>query len=254
VLDDHLVPPVRRRSLVSLARDWRCLQPQGHFDVVPDAAATPSPSQLIAHMEQVTESERLRLARTLHDDLGGKLVAALMDLAWLERQLGTLPDTVKSRLVRMRAVLGAAVDWERQLIEHLRPTLLDNVGFIAALRWYAHKICDPAAIRCTLQTPEEEPCFSAPTATSLYRISQEVLDTLLKDQSVATLSIRVSVNGDRVSLEINSDGLLRGDELMQLTVSRLEHRMAVLGGHGEFRHAATPGTTFVAELCAVPVP
>jgi signal transduction histidine kinase len=53
------------------------------------AAATPSPSQLIAHMEQVTESERLRLARTLHDDLGGKLVALLMELAWVEQQLGT---------------------------------------------------------------------------------------------------------------------------------------------------------------------
>jgi signal transduction histidine kinase len=215
--------------------------------------ATASPTQLIAHMEQVTESERLRLARTLHDDLGGKLVAALMDLAWVEQQLGTLPDTLKSRLARVRTVLGAAVDWERQLIEHLRPTLLDNVGFFAALRWYARKICDPAAIRCTLQMPEPEPRFSAPTATSLYRISQEVLDTLLKDQSVATLSIRVSVNGDRVSLEINSDGLMRSDELTPLTVSRLEHRMAGLGGHGEFRNSATLGTTFIAELYAVPV-
>jgi signal transduction histidine kinase len=214
---------------------------------------TPSPSQLIARMEQVTESEKLRLARTLHDDLGGKLVAALMDLAWVEQQLGTLPDTLRSRLARVRTVLGAAVDWERQLIEHLRPTLLDNVGFFAALRWYAHKICDPAAIHCTLQMPAPEPRFSAPTAISLYRISQEVLDTLVKDQSVATVAIRVSMNGDRVSLEINSDGLMRSDELTPLTASRLEHRMAVLGGHGEFRNSAALGTTFIAELCAVPV-
>jgi signal transduction histidine kinase len=200
-------------------------------------------------VEQEAESEKMRLARTLHDDLGGKLVAALMDLAWVEQQLGTFPDPLKSRLARVRAVLGDAVDWERQLIEHLRPSLLDNVGFLAALRWYAHKTCDPAAIRCTLQMPELEPRFSESTATSLYRISQKVLDTLLKDQSVTAISIRVSVVDDRVSLEINSDGLLRSDELTPLIVSRLEHRMAVLGGRGAFVDSATRGTTFIAQLC-----
>jgi hypothetical protein len=118
------------------------------------------------------------------------------------------------------------------------------------------------AISCDAKTQARAPTFPSIVRTSRANVpsapmndgvcSQGVLDTLLKDESVATLSIRMSVNGDRVSLEINSDGLLRSDELMPLTVSRLAHRMAVLGGHGEFCHSGTPGTTFMAELSAVP--
>jgi signal transduction histidine kinase len=79
------------------------------------------------------------------------LVAASMDLAWLEQHVATESSAapagdVRRRLRRLRDTLGGAVDIKRKIIEELRPTLLDNVGLFAALRWLVGNNCARAAL------------------------------------------------------------------------------------------------------------
>jgi hypothetical protein len=57
-----------------------------------------------------------------------------------------------------------------------------------------------------------------------------------------------------VSLQIASDGMLRGDGLTPLALSRIKHRTAAMGGDGEFIASASPGTTFAALLTVEPMP
>jgi len=108
----------------------------------------------------VSEREKAVLARELHDELGGLLVGARMDLSWAEQHLARDDPDMKQRLHRRAASLSAGVDLKRRIIEELRPTLLDNVGLFAALRWQLKETCGSAGLRCTEVYPDEEPKFT----------------------------------------------------------------------------------------------
>ena len=91
--------------------------------------------ELSTHLQSVAEREKASLARELHDELGGLLVGARMDISWAEQHLsGDNPD-LKLRLHRVQQNLSAGVDLKRRIIDELRPTLLDDIGLFAALRW-----------------------------------------------------------------------------------------------------------------------
>jgi signal transduction histidine kinase len=111
--------------------------------------AAASASSLIEHIQGVMEHQKAMLARDLHDELGGLLVGAVMDLAWAEQHMSAPPAELKQKLVRARQTLAAAIDMKRKLIEELRPTLLDNVGLFAALRWHVEAACKRAASRAS---------------------------------------------------------------------------------------------------------
>src|SRR5450432_3967884 len=91
--------------------------------------------EMIAHFQQLAEHEKASLARELHDELGGLLIGAVMDIALLAPCLATLPDDIQQRVGRVRQALGSAIELSRRITEELHPTLLDNVGLFAALRW-----------------------------------------------------------------------------------------------------------------------
>jgi signal transduction histidine kinase len=97
------------------------------------------------------------LARELHDALGGLLIGAVMDLALLTPVLAALPDDVQQLGLHVRQALGSAIELIRRIMEELHPTLLDNVGLFAAVRWQLKNICAKSEIRCTDDLPSTEP-------------------------------------------------------------------------------------------------
>ena len=103
-------------------------------------------AELSTHLQSVSEREKAGLARELHDELGGLLVGARMDISWAEQHLQPGDVDLKHRLNRVQQNLSAGIDLKRRIIEELRPTLLDNVGFIAALRWQMKESCVRAGL------------------------------------------------------------------------------------------------------------
>jgi signal transduction histidine kinase len=136
-----------------------------------------SASSLIEHIQGVMEHQKALLARDLHDELGGLLVGAVMDLAWAEQHMSAPPAELKQKLLRARQTLAAAIDMKRKLIEELRPTLLDNVGLFAALRWHVQAACKRAGIACIIDVPEDEQRFLPNVPIALFRIVQEAFIT-----------------------------------------------------------------------------
>ena len=126
------------------------------------------------------ESEKEALARVLHDDLGGLLVGAVMDLGWLAQQQ-LLPKNLVERLSRASAMLRSAIDLKRTLIEELQPSLLRTVGIFAALRWHVQRTCNAAGIRYTETYPPTEVALDGATRVSVFRLIQESLDHLIGD-------------------------------------------------------------------------
>src|SRR5260370_26487742 len=83
-------------------------------------------SALSNHLQALSEREKSELARKLHDELGGLLTAAKMDLSWLQARLDGA--VIQERLAQLGSVLDEALDLKRQVLEGLPPSRLDHFG------------------------------------------------------------------------------------------------------------------------------
>jgi signal transduction histidine kinase len=138
------------------------------------------------------EDEKNALARTLHDEIGGLLVGVIMDMGWIADQPG-LADTVKEKLARAQALMRAAIDMARELVEDLKPTLLDNVGLYPTLRWHMKASCKPASVPYSESFPETEAPMTPEVRIGVFRIFQEALKDVLSQRNPTGLSMRVEV-------------------------------------------------------------
>jgi signal transduction histidine kinase len=206
----------------------------------------PSLPGLIAHIQTEAERQKAVLARELHDELGGMLVAASMDLAWLEQHVApgqseTSTADVQRRLRRLRDTLGDAVDIKRKIIEELRPTLLDNVGLFAALRWLVGNSCARASIQCEIQLPEKEPRFRPEASIALFRVAQEALGILMQPKWVRAVSLSLDGTAHVMTLSIAGTGPASGPSEPPITetyeLAAIRHRTASLGGGVTFSPA-----------------
>src|ERR1700733_12898354 len=129
-------------------------------------------SELAANLQTIAESEKILLARQLHDELGGALVGAKMDLSWLRRRIGSTDPEVVARWDRLERALETGIAFKRRMVEQLRPTLLDNLGFYAAARWLVEETCAEAGLKCELDLPLPEPLLTKGEGIALFRVPQ----------------------------------------------------------------------------------
>jgi signal transduction histidine kinase len=219
----------------------------------PVSDGSPPASGLLNHIQSAMEHQKALLARELHDELGGLLVGAVMDLAWAEQHLSAPPAELKSKLTRARQTLSAAIDLKRKLIEDLRPTLLDNVGLFAALRWHVQSACARAGFTCTIRVPEEERRFLPNIPIALFRIVQEALAVIVARKPVSTADFSLSVDRRRINVLLTSaasaapapEGAQGAEEHF---LAAIEQRVASLGGEFKWEYLPTGGTEISARF------
>ncbi len=211
--------------------------------------------ELSTHLQSVSEREKAVLARELHDELGGLLVGARMDLSWAEQHLAHDDPDMKARLHRVQQNLSAGVDLKRRIVEELRPTLLDNVGLFAALRWQLKETCGNTGLECTEVYPDEEPKFTSEAAIALFRIAQEAFTNILKHSAAKSVDLTLGVDGEAVVMQISDDG--KGIPAGRLTaigshgLASMRHRVRALEGRLDVRSPASGGTTLLVRIPAV---
>ncbi len=207
---------------------------------------------LSTHLQGVSEQEKSALARELHDELGGLLVAARMDLSWLQQRLPTSDPGIEQRFKRIHESLSAGVDLKRRVVEELRPTLLDNMGLFAALRWQFKETCRRAGLKCTETIPESELKFNPDAAIGVFRIAQEAMTNILKHAEAKSADLAVGIEGDTFVLRVSDDGKGIPPHRLQTNTSHglasMRHRITALGGSWEVRSTGAKGTIVVALI------
>ena len=201
-------------------------------------------AELSTHLQSVSEREKAGLARELHDELGGLLVGARMDISWAEQHLGAGDGDLKQRLNRVQQNLSAGIDLKRRIIEELRPTLLDNVGFIAALRWQLKETCLRAGLKCNEYFPDEEPKLTADAGIALFRIAQESFGNIIKLSAAKTVDVTLDIDEDTVVFRITDDGRGISDPSSESdahVLASMRHRVRALGGTFDVSSSATGG-------------
>ena len=142
-------------------------------------------SALSAFLQTHYEREKARLARELHDELGGILTPAKMDLSWLQAKLGE--DAVYGkRIARLTALIDQGIDLKRRIIEDLHPSLLDHLGLATAVQWYVEEACKSAQMECHVDGSRAGGRLDPDLEIAMYRIvirgpprEPSVLDALI---------------------------------------------------------------------------
>jgi signal transduction histidine kinase len=207
---------------------------------------------LSTHLQGVSEQEKSALSRELHDELGGLLVAARMDLSWLQQRLPTSDPSIEQRFRRIHESLSAGVDLKRRVVEELRPTLLDNMGLFTALRWQFKETCRRAGLQCTETIPDSEPKFNPDAAIGVFRIAQEALTNILKHAEAKSADLVIVMEGDTFLLRVSDDGKGIPPQRLQTNTSHglasMRHRITALGGSWEVRSPSAGGTVVIALI------
>jgi signal transduction histidine kinase len=205
-------------------------------------------SELAANLQNIAESEKVLLARQLHDELGGALVGAKMDLAWLRRKVGSTDPEVIARWERLERALETGIVFKRRVVEQLRPTLLDNLGFYAAARWLTEETCTAAGLKADLDLPLPEPPLTKDVGIALFRILQESLHNVTRHARASRVTITVSMEQSRKALRliVADDGVgLSADRLRTLGshgLGMMRHRMRAINGQFRVHSAMGQGT------------
>jgi len=192
-------------------------------------------SALSSHLQHVREAEKAALARELHDELGGLLVAAKMDLVWLRRKLENGDAMLAERWNRVQKSLEQGVDLKRGIIENLRPTLLDNLGLVAALRWLVSESARRSGFKCRERYSEEDLADLDPEASiALYRIAQECLTNIMKHAQATEVEVELACTAADITLTVadNGRGIARHSIGLPQSygIAGMRHRVSALGG------------------------
>ena len=208
---------------------------------------------LTAHLLRVHEEERRTVARELHDELGGTLSAVKMDIL-MGRDAAAKRGDEKSvaRMQRGLTSIDSGILFIRRLIEDLRPTLLDNLGFEAALRAMTDQFSERAGCQCVISLPMGELNLTSAQSTALYRICQEALTNVLKYAKAKTVTITLTSDGSRWTLLLADDGVglaaTKQHRVMSHGLLGMRERMVALDGTFDIRGPAGKGTTLTATF------
>jgi signal transduction histidine kinase len=198
-------------------------------------------SALITQLQVSAEAERSALAKELHDELGGLITAAKMDMQWLSAHIGgTLDPAADEKFKSVMQMLNQAMTLKRRVVENLRPSLLDHFGLAVALRSHFEENCRPAHVECIATLPEEAIELCPITQLALFRVAQEVLTAVLKRGGAKHVELVLEEEGAGYVLTVGNDGSKHLDEIDRSLVG-LHHRIRAAGGTLEVNHQPGQG-------------
>ncbi|MDE2117619.1 MAG: PAS domain S-box protein [Betaproteobacteria bacterium] len=201
--------------------------------------------ELTAHIQTVREEEKASIAREIHDDLGGMLTTLKMRTYWLKTELSVNKETIPllDHVGEMSQLIDNAADAMRNIITGLRPSILDDLGLVAALEWQAAQFHKHTGIKCRVNCVCEnsEDCgkeLDKPRSIALFRISQEALTNVARHSGASRVEIEFHRNEEEIVMSIIDNGRgtteTRADAPIPYGIAGMRERADQLGGKINF--------------------
>src|SRR6266446_5620779 len=215
-----------------------------------DEASRLRASQII----QAQEQERQRIARELHDETSQVLTSLLISLTLLEESVET--QEARERIADTRALAHSTLRAIRNLSIDLRPSALDDLGLLPALRWYMKEYQKKCSIVVDFQSTGFKQRLAAEMETALYRIVQECLTNTAKHANARKVNITLKEDWERVYATIVDDGqgfdyealLKTPNQERGLGLAGMHERAVLLDGELTIHSVAGHGTTIEVSI------
>ncbi|WP_426196020.1 CHASE domain-containing protein [Massilia sp. DWR3-1-1] len=198
--------------------------------------------RLAAHVNNIREDERKRIAREIHDDLGQNLLALRIEADMLSQRTSARQPRLHERALATLRQIDATIKSVRQIINDLRPNVLD-LGVNAAVDWQISEFRRRTGIDCQLIENDEEIAVSDECATALFRILQESLSNISRHAKATRVKVELSVAHGAISMTVSDNGVgVRHSgrhKAGSFGLVGIEERMNIL--NGEFSLVSSPG-------------
>ncbi|MRX08175.1 histidine kinase [Pseudoduganella sp. FT25W] len=208
-------------------------------------------AELSAHTDRVKEQERTRIAREIHDELGGNLTAIKMAVAMLAARLDDSEPALREKTDYVDALVDRTIDAIHRISLDLRPPLLD-LGLVAALEWQAREFDKQTGIATSFSANQRDIGLNTDQATALFRIAQEALTNIAKHAHASKVTVRLARLRHHISLKIsdNGAGIAAADrgKPASFGLRGMAERARALGGTLTLSHASGGGTVVAIKI------
>ena len=201
--------------------------------------------QLASHLQDIREEERAGIAREIHDELGQQLTGLKMDLSWMSKRKAMQEDNeLRQKAVTVTSLLDTTIMTVRRIATELRPSILDDLGLVAAIEWQCQEFERRSGICTEFNSTLAEFVHSSAIAIGLFRICQESMTNVARHAAASRIRISLQEELDEyILLKIEDDG--KGFEVRTtgskktLGLLGMKERALMMGG--EFRIDSEPG-------------
>jgi PAS domain S-box-containing protein len=216
--------------------------------------------QVLSHrLIDAQEAERKRLARELHDQIGQALTAVQISLQTLQ---SSTRDSSAKLLEDSLAIIDEALEQVHDLSLDLRPSLLDDLGLVAALRWYVGRVASRAGLVHGFKSDDLDTRLAPEVETACFRIAQEALTNVLRHASATNVSVEITSGNSDLRLLVRDNGvgfdvrsaLSRTGLSASLGLQGMQERAAAIGGSVDIESKLRRGTRVQATLLIKPTP
>lgn len=209
---------------------------------------------LAAHQQHIKEEERKRIAREVHDELGGLLACIKAYVSVAIENAAQEGATADSLLVDAVDLADTAIESVRRVITELRPSILDDLGIWPALQWYAKQLDARTELQCACMIDASALAVEVDPerSTMLFRVVQEALTNVVRHAEASSVAVRVRRLGDVLVVEIEDNGkgivperLINGESW---GVLGMHERAAYFGADLKITGAPAQGTLVAMSL------
>jgi signal transduction histidine kinase len=226
------------------------LEANAHAQYQQVAEARSQLKDLSARLVQAQETERRAISRELHDEVGQALSAVLVELRNLSEEPAIRSEEQsRGHVETIKSLVENSVRALRDMSLLLRPSMLDDLGLVPALRWQAREVSKRTSMDVSVATELASDDLPDEYKTCVYRVVQEALHNCSRHSQASTVRIRVQQQPGRLSLSIQDDG--QGFDVRQtkgLGLLGIEERVAMLGGKCKVHSELGGGTILAVEL------
>lgn len=205
-----------------------------------------------ARQESIREDERTRIAREIHDELGGMLTSLKIDLSFLQKRLPNSQDSLHERVQSMSDLVSSAILSVQKISTELRPVVLDTLGLIAAMEWQAHEFQTRTGIKSILTLPSNDITLDSELSTAVFRIFQETLTNVARHAHAGQVSVSLKKTSDNLTLNVEDNGRgIRESEISNpksMGLIGIRERVHLFGGEFKIVGSEGEGTTLIISL------
>jgi len=200
--------------------------------------------ELARYINTVREEQRSRIARELHDVVGGMLTSIKLDIQRIGRR--SADPQIGAILAELLSLVQETIGTVRTISEDLRPGVLDHLGLVAALKVALRQFSERTETRCTLSPEDFDLELSQPRATAIYRIFQEALTNIARHADATAVAVTLAEESGLLRLDILDNGrgfsATVGTAGKSLGLVSMAERARELGGALTITDGPTGGT------------
>jgi signal transduction histidine kinase len=212
---------------------------------------------LSASLQAAREEEGTRIAREIHDELGGALTSLKWELESFDKVISESRDQSQLQVLRgkieaMLTLSGTTISAVRRISSELRPSVLDDLGLAEAIEWQARQFQARTGIICHCKCSVEDIDLNQEQSTAVFRIFQEALTNILRHAQATRVDVAMKKEAGEFVLTIsdNGRGITEGDKsrLQSLGLLGMRERAHLIGGEIDITGVEGKGTVVTVRV------